>query len=51
MPSFVVGIDGVFHGRKNESIEMKVPENVGGNGLDGQLTNLSQGDDTYGFMA
>jgi hypothetical protein len=51
MPPFVVSIHWMFHGRKNQSVEMKVPENVGGDGLDGQFTNISQGDDTDGFMA
>jgi len=41
MPSFIVRVHRMFHGRKDESVEMKVPENVSGNGLDGQLTNLS----------
>jgi hypothetical protein len=51
MPSFLVRIHWLIHGGKNERIEMEVPENVGGDGLDGQFTNLSQGDDTDGFIA
>jgi hypothetical protein len=50
MPSFVVCVQGMFHGGKNEDLEVKIAENVGGDRLDGQFTDLSQGNHTDGFI-
>jgi hypothetical protein len=50
VPPFVVRMQGMFHGRKNEGVEMEIPENVGGDGPDGQFTNLSKGNHTDGLM-